>query len=118
LAKFSIANNNLHGPMPSGTQLQSFDAFAYEGNHGLCGPPLPHECAHIVSNNRDIRDEDNGYRIPWFPIIVVLGFIIGFCGVCGPLVISYEWRVAYFQFIDHVTYKCIILFFKIAYWSL
>jgi len=118
LAKFSIANNNLHGPIPSGTQLQSFDAFAYEGNHGLCGPPLPHECAHIVSNNRDIRDEDNGYRIPWFPIIVVLGFIIGFWGVCGPLVISYKWRVAYFHFIDREKDRFIIFFFKIAHWSL
>jgi Leucine-rich repeat (LRR) protein len=115
---FSVANNNLHGPIPLGTQLQSFDASAYKGNPGLCGLPLPHECAHIVNNNRDIRDEDNGHRIPWFPITVVLGFITGFWGVCGPLVISYKWRVAYFRFMDHVKDKCIILFFKIAYWSL
>jgi Leucine-rich repeat (LRR) protein len=112
LSKFSVANNNLHGPIPSGTQLQSFDASAYEGNPGLCGPPLPHECAHIVSN------KDNGHRIPWFPITVVLGFITGFWGVCGPLVVSYKWRVAYFQFMDHVKDRCTIFFFKIAYWSL
>jgi Leucine-rich repeat (LRR) protein len=118
LHRFSVANNNLHGPIPSGTQLQSFDASAYEGNPGLCGPPFPHECAHIVNNNRDIRDEDNGHRIPWFPITVVLGFITGFWGVCAPLVISYKWRVAYFRFMDHLKDKCIILFFKIAYWSL
>jgi hypothetical protein len=118
LSHFSVANNNLHGPIPSGTQLQSFDASAYEGNLGLCGPPLPHECAHIVSNNRDIGDEDNGPRIPWFQVTVVLGFITGFWGVCGPLVISYKWRVAYFQFMDHVKDRCIIFFFKIAYWSL
>ena len=48
---FSVANNNLHGPIPFGTQLQSFDASTYEGNPGLCGPPLPHECAHIGTNN-------------------------------------------------------------------
>jgi Leucine-rich repeat (LRR) protein len=114
---FSVANNNLHGPIPSGTQLQSFDASAYEGNPGLCGPPLLHECAHIVSNKGDIRDEDNGHKIPWFPIIVVLGFITGFWGVCGPLVLSYKWRVAYFQFMDDVKGRCIIYFFKIAYWS-
>jgi hypothetical protein len=107
----------LHGPIPSGTQLQSFDASAYEGNPGLCGPPLPHECAHIVSNKGDIRDEDDGPRIPWFPITVVLGFITGFWGVCGSLVLSYKWRVAYFQFMDNVKDRCIIFFFKIAYWS-
>jgi len=118
LHDFSVANNNLHGPIPSGTQLQSFDVSAYKGNPGLCGLPLPYECAHIVNNNIDIRDEDNGHRIPWFPITVVLGFITGFWGVCGPLVISYKWRVAYFRFMDHVKDNCIILFFKIAYWSL
>jgi len=118
LRDFSVATNDLRGPIPSGTQLQSFDASAYEGNPRLCGLPLPYECAHIVNNNIDIWDGDNGHGIPWFPITVVLGFITGFWGVCGPLVISYKWRVAYFRFMDHVKDKCIILFFKIAYSSL
>jgi Leucine-rich repeat (LRR) protein len=118
LRDFSVATNDLRGPIPSGTQIQSFDASAYEGNPRLCGLPLPYECAHIVNNNIDIWDGDNGHGIPWFPITVVLGFITGFWGVCGPLVISYKWRVAYFRFMDHVKDKCIILFFKIAYSSL
>jgi Leucine-rich repeat (LRR) protein len=115
LSHFSIANNNLHGPIPLGTQLQSFNTFAYEGNLGLCGPPLPNRCAHIDSNNGDTWDKDNGNKIPWFPITVALGFITGFLGVCGPLLFSYKWRVAYFQFIDHVKGKCIVFFFKIVY---
>jgi Leucine-rich repeat (LRR) protein len=117
LSKFNVANNNLHGPIPSGTQLQSFNASAYENNPGLCGPPLPHECAHIVSNNKDFHDDDNGHRIPWFHVTVVLGFITGFWGVCGPLLFSYKWRVAYFEFLGSIKDRCIILFFKIAYWS-
>ncbi|GLT72197.1 hypothetical protein SLA2020_441510 [Shorea laevis] len=96
LNAFSVTNNNLHGPIPSGTQLQSFDASTYEGNLGLCGPPLARKCANIVSNNRDIRDEDDGPRIPWFSITIVLGFVTGFWKVCGPLLFSYKWRVAYF----------------------
>ncbi|XP_059430149.1 receptor-like protein 2 [Corylus avellana] len=116
LSHFSVANNNLHGPIPSGTQLQSFNTSAYEGNLELCGPPLPHECAHIVSNNKGIEDEDNRPRIPWFKVIVVLGFITGFWGVCGPLLYSYKWRVAYFQFMDNIKDRCIILFLKIADW--
>jgi Leucine-rich repeat (LRR) protein len=108
LSEFSVANNNLHGPIPSGTQLQSFDASAYEGNPGLCGPPLPHECAHIVGNDRDIGSEDNEPRIPWFPITVVLGFLTGFWGVCGPLIFSYKWRVSYFHFLDNLKNKCVI----------
>jgi len=41
LSEFSVANNNLYGSILLGTQLQSFDVSAYEGNPGLCGPPLP-----------------------------------------------------------------------------
>jgi hypothetical protein len=118
LSQFSVANNNLHGPIPTGTQLQSFDAFAYEGNPGLYGLPLPHECSHIVSNNKDFHDDNNGHRIPLFHITVVLGFITGFWGVCGPLVISYKWRVAYFQFMDRVKDRFIIFFFKVVKWPL
>ncbi|XP_062172456.1 receptor-like protein 3 [Alnus glutinosa] len=103
LSHFNVAYNNLHGPIPSGTQLQSFDASAYEGNPGLCGVPLL-ECAHIVSSNggKDIQNEEDRLGLPWFPICVVLGFITGFWGVCGPLIFSYKWRVAYFQFFDNV----------------
>ncbi|XP_059430118.1 receptor-like protein 2 [Corylus avellana] len=102
LTECQLTDNNLHGPIPLGTQLQSFDASAYEGNPGLCGPPLPHDCDHIVSNKEDIQDEDDGPKIPWFPINVVLGFITGFWGVCGSLFLNYKWRVAYFQFMDNL----------------
>ncbi|KAB1226944.1 Receptor-like protein 2 [Morella rubra] len=53
LNNFSVANNKLYGAIPSGTQLQTFDASAYEGNPGLCGPPLLNECAHISGNKGD-----------------------------------------------------------------
>jgi len=105
LSQFSVASNNLHGPIPLGTQLLSFGATAYEGNPGLCGPPLPNGCADIVSSNVDkdhVQDDEDWLGMPWFPVSVVLGFIIGFWGVLGPLLFSYNWRVAYFQFLDNV----------------
>jgi len=105
LSLFSVANNNLHGPIPLATQLQSFDASAYEGNPGLCGPPLPNGCADIViSSNvdKDVQDDEDWLGMPWFPVSVVFGFITGFWGVLGPLFFSYNWRVAYFQFLDNV----------------
>ncbi|XP_040994388.1 receptor-like protein 2 [Juglans microcarpa x Juglans regia] len=70
----------------SGTQLQSFDASAYEGNYGLCGAPLS-ECGHVTNGNstdKHIQDEEDGHTIPWFHITVVVGFITGF------------WAVSYF----------------------
>ncbi|KAB1226913.1 Tyrosine-sulfated glycopeptide receptor 1 [Morella rubra] len=104
LNKFRIASNKLYGPIPLGTQLQSFDASDYEGNSGLCGPPLPNICPHITGNkgDKDIHDEENGHVVPWLHISVVLGFITGFWGVCGPLAVNNRWRFAYFRFMDDI----------------
>ncbi|KAB1221243.1 Tyrosine-sulfated glycopeptide receptor 1 [Morella rubra] len=108
LSEFEVANNNLYGPIPAGTQLQSFGAAAYEGNPGLCGAPLPNKCSHTntVESNVDKDNQDHekpGHdRIPWFPITVVLGFITGFWGVCGSLVLNRNWRNAYFRFLENL----------------
>ncbi|XP_050112070.1 receptor-like protein 3 [Malus sylvestris] len=106
LASLSVAYNNLQGRVPSGTQLQGFDATAYEGNSGLCGSPLPNKCQQMnTSDNatKNMEDKhDNGSEIPWLHISVALGFIVGFWGVCGPLVFSTSWRYAYFQFLSNV----------------
>ncbi|KAG2720896.1 hypothetical protein I3760_02G055400 [Carya illinoinensis] len=107
LSWLSVANNNLNGMIPSGTQLQSFDPSAYEGNHGLCGKPLPLECANIVSQNRDkeIQEEKHGLGNLGFHVSLVLGFITGFWSVYGPLFFNKYWRVAYFQFLDGLKYS-------------
>ncbi|CAN6552800.1 unnamed protein product [Malus baccata var. baccata] len=93
LSNFSVAYNNLHGQIPLGTQLQSFDATAFEGNPGLCGSPLPNQCqkkspgdSDTTKDQEDVHDSGNG--IPWLQISVSLGFIVGFWGVCGPLALS------------------------------
>ncbi|RXH85326.1 hypothetical protein DVH24_042094 [Malus domestica] len=41
-------------------------------------------------NNQDADDQD-GNQIPWFRIFIVLGFIVGFWGVCGPLMVKKTW---------------------------
>ncbi|XP_018834512.2 tyrosine-sulfated glycopeptide receptor 1-like [Juglans regia] len=106
LSFLSVANNKLHGAIPLGTQLQSFDASAYEGNPGLCGVPLQKECGRPTIGNKD-KDthevkKDIGVTVPWFHVIVGLGFITGFWGVCGPLALSHSWRVAYFGFLNNL----------------
>ncbi|XP_054820659.1 receptor-like protein 7 [Prosopis cineraria] len=41
----NLSYNHLTGPIPLGTQIQSFEADSFEGNYeGLCGPPLTHNC--------------------------------------------------------------------------
>ncbi|VVA23260.1 PREDICTED: receptor [Prunus dulcis] len=92
LKSFNVSYNNLEGPIPRSTQLQSFNASVFEGNPKLCGAPLPNECRSINGDggdNKNHQDEDqNGHQIPWFYISVLLGFIIGFWGVFGPLMVK------------------------------
>ncbi|CAN6560942.1 unnamed protein product [Malus baccata var. baccata] len=105
LRVFNVSYNDLQGQIPTGTQLQSFNASAFEGNPRLCGAPLPNECREIDvdSKNNVDQDVDNEHdELPWFYIFAVLGFIVGFWGVCGSLALKKTWRYAYFCFLDDV----------------
>ena len=108
LSVLDLSNNNLSGKIPSGTQLQSFSASTYQGNPRLCGPPLLKKClgdetreaSFVGPSNRDnIQDDANKI---WFSGSIVLGFIIGFWGVCGTLLFNSSWRYAYFQFLNKI----------------
>ncbi|XP_074284146.1 receptor-like protein EIX2 [Silene latifolia] len=112
LGIMNVSNNNLSGEIPVSTQLQSFDASSYAGNAGLCGAPLPSCSKDQAPSNvpkGDItsvrnKDDDFGFFLGLY-ISVVLGFIVGFWGVCGTLVIKTSWRYAYFRFLDNIKDK-------------
>ncbi|XP_021726834.1 LRR receptor-like serine/threonine-protein kinase FLS2 [Chenopodium quinoa] len=105
LAILDLSNNKLGGRIPIGTQLQSFNASAYMGNPGLCGDPLP-KCPGDVPPDSamdvDVTQHESSDIFPGLYISVVLGFIVGFWGVCGTLVIKTSWRHAYFRFFDNM----------------
>ncbi|CAH1452787.1 unnamed protein product [Lactuca virosa] len=96
-----VSYNNLSGRIPSSTQLQSFDPSRYEGNLGLCGPPLTKKCT---------RDEESGIQHSigesegegideldvWFYIGEAIGFTVGFWIACGALLLNRRGRYAFF----------------------
>ncbi|KAK9929493.1 hypothetical protein M0R45_026589 [Rubus argutus] len=108
LSRFDVSYNNLQGPIPSSTQLQSFDASAFEGNPKLCGAPLPNECQTTADS--DAADKNNQdadmmeHQIPWFYFSVSLGFIVGFWGVCGPVLLMNKWK-----YLDNVAERIRII---------
>ncbi|CAL0299092.1 unnamed protein product [Lupinus luteus] len=103
-----LSFNNLSGKIPSSTQLGTLDAYTYTGNPGLCGPPLLKDCPEdsINTHKNDVEgdddDDDDGFISYGFYISIGLGFIIGFWGVCGTLVLKTSWRYAYFQFFNNI----------------
>ncbi|KAJ9678535.1 hypothetical protein PVL29_020658 [Vitis rotundifolia] len=107
LSTLNLSNNNLSGKIPRGTQLQSFDTSSYEGNPTLCGPPLLKKCPgdkakgapNAYSYEDDIQQNGNDM---WFYVSIALGFIVGFWGVCGTLLLNNSWRYAYFRFLNKI----------------
>ncbi|KAE9598491.1 putative leucine-rich repeat domain, L domain-containing protein [Lupinus albus] len=93
LSYMRLSFNNLSGKIPISTQLQTFDAYAYIGNPELCGPPLSNDCPEDSDNAHRNEaevddDDDDGFISFGFYIILRLGFIIRFLGVCGTLVLN------------------------------
>ncbi|XP_073020354.1 receptor-like protein EIX1 [Primulina eburnea] len=107
LAFLDLSNNNFSGKIPSGTQLQGFNASLYAGNIGLCGPPLP-MCPEdypdpLSGHNSEENDDDafmNQSFLKEFYITIVLGFIVGFWGIIGTLLLCKP--CAYFSFFDRI----------------
>ncbi|KAF3950854.1 hypothetical protein CMV_023446 [Castanea mollissima] len=80
---------------------------SYVGNK-LCGPPLTVNCTTngVKPNNENMSSkETGGLEVDWFYVSMALGFVVGFWSVCGPLLLNKQWRIMYFQFLDHMWYK-------------
>ncbi|CAI9767873.1 unnamed protein product [Fraxinus pennsylvanica] len=108
LSVLNLSYNNLTGKIPLGTQLQSFNSYAFVGNTQLCGKPLV-ECPRDISNDSttdrgegNIFEEDEGFITLDFYICMAFGFFTGFCGVVMTLVLNRSWRDSYFNLWNNI----------------
>ncbi|KAK8650815.1 hypothetical protein V6N13_140439 [Hibiscus sabdariffa] len=107
LSDLNLSNNNLSGKIPTGTQLQSFNATSYSENPGLCGAPLrkcpgdetpkPPNTGNTESNT---GSDEEWFEPLWFFTGMTAGFLIGFWGIFGSLLINRSWRHMYFQMVN------------------
>ncbi|KAJ8452755.1 hypothetical protein Cgig2_005091 [Carnegiea gigantea] len=101
LGVLDLSNNNLSGEIPSGTQLRGFDPSTYVGNPELYGRPLPRKCSRgqtpvdspTEKSFEQKDDDDDSDVFPWLYISIVLGFVTGFWGICGTLMLGYRSRL-------------------------
>jgi EIX receptor 1/2 len=107
LSYLNLSNNNLSGRVPTGTQLQGFNASSYAGNRDLCGWPLQKKCLEDEATQDSKigsthQEQENSHERLWFYTSIAVGFVVGFWGVCGTLVLKSSWRHAYFQFLERI----------------
>jgi len=103
-----VSHNQLSGEIPTSTQLQSFNASSYEDNLDLCGPPLVKLC--VVGKpphgpKVEVQDDEDLFLNHGFYISLTFGFVIGFWGVFGSILIKRSWRHAYFKFMNNLVDK-------------
>ncbi|XP_048424018.1 receptor-like protein EIX2 [Pyrus x bretschneideri] len=108
LSHLDLSYNNLVGRIPTGNQLQTLNfSSIYVGNQWLCGVPLSTKCPEddtFIAKDAKEENEDGKDKL-WLYVSVVFGFIVGFWGVCGTLILKTSWRYAYFQFFDDIKDK-------------
>ncbi|KAM0031124.1 putative leucine-rich repeat-containing, plant-type, leucine-rich repeat domain superfamily [Helianthus debilis subsp. tardiflorus] len=105
LSYLNLSFNDLFGRVPAGNQLQTLDdPTIYEGNNGLCGPPVLRSC-----NEDDVRDNHVGKNEGqddtqdlWFYTGMGPGFFVGFVGLLGSLHFITRWRLVYFGTLENV----------------
>ncbi|KAF5207727.1 hypothetical protein FRX31_002687 [Thalictrum thalictroides] len=83
-------------------------------NPQLCGPPILIECSSETTTPEVpvyVGDHEKGDAIPdvlWITIGVVIGFIVGFWGVCGTLLLKKTQRHAYFRYFDEMKERLFV----------
>ncbi|XP_029120177.2 receptor-like protein EIX1 [Elaeis guineensis] len=103
LSNLNLSYNNLSGRIPSGNQFLTFnDPSIYIGNHYLCGQPLP-ECPISASAHQEEEEVDeDDYETIWIYGSSALGFVIGFWGFVGMMLVKKDVRIAYLRFLDRI----------------
>ncbi|KAI5312101.1 hypothetical protein L3X38_041274 [Prunus dulcis] len=112
LSFFNVSYNNLEGQYQQVLSSKASMPLHLRGTRNFVVPPHPNGClgtSGIDAGNKNNQDVDNGHEIPWFYISLALGFIVGFWGVCGPLMFKKRWGCAYFQFLDNVQDRLYVM---------
>jgi len=108
----NLSFNHLVGRIPLGTQIQTFDADSFEGNEGLCGPPMTNNCSDdgrqgLPPPASESSHSRNDSFIDWDFLSLELGFIFGFGIFILPLICRKKWRLWYSKHVDRMLYRII-----------
>ncbi|XVE52833.1 hypothetical protein DITRI_Ditri02bG0155900 [Diplodiscus trichospermus] len=79
LSFFNVSYNQLVGPIPRGKQFNTFESGSYEGNEGLCGPPLSKVCrSNEPQKPPPLMDFNDDSKLEFGWKVVLIGYGFGF----------------------------------------
>ena len=120
LSYLDLSDNNLTGRIPPGSQLDTLYAqepSMYNGNSGLCGPPLPNSCPGKNSATQDDpKMNEHSFEPLTFSFGLALGSILGLWVVFCVMLFKKAWRIAYFRVVDK-TYGQMYVFAVLTWQS-
>ncbi|KAJ6778095.1 RECEPTOR-LIKE PROTEIN 12 [Salix koriyanagi] len=96
--------NRLVGRIPTGSQMQTFPSDSFEGNPGLCGPPLNLVCSN-TSGSTFKRRSNQRKEFDWNFFSAELGSIFGLGIIILPLMFCKRWRTWYYTHVDRVIFR-------------
>ncbi|XP_054816979.1 receptor-like protein EIX2 [Prosopis cineraria] len=107
LTRLNLSYNNFSGPIPEENQFLALeDPSIYIGNQYLCGEPVLKKCSRDDNNEAPIyegKDDDNKKEKILFYFVVTLGFMTGFWGAIGVLVVNKRLRYVCFRYVEKIA---------------
>ncbi|XP_031277405.1 receptor-like protein 33 [Pistacia vera] len=107
LSVLNLSHNQLVGLIPQGNQFNTFSSDSYEGNLGLCGPPLT-ECSDPSYPPHIEDDTDSNKDFGWKVVLMGYGCGTGFGLIIGCLVFTTgkpQWLVNVVEGNSHKTVR-------------
>ncbi|GJN25355.1 hypothetical protein PR202_gb13174 [Eleusine coracana subsp. coracana] len=104
LSYMDVSYNNLTGPIPPGRQLDTLyteNPSMYDGNNGLCGPPLQVNCSGSIEpgyGKQSASEKDSESTFFYFGLCS--GFTVGLWVVMCALLFKKTWRICYYHIFD------------------
>jgi len=78
LSILNLSNNQLVGQIPQSHQFTTFQNSSFDGNVGLCGPPLSKKCGPSdIPSETHLKNSSHGVDVVLF-LFAGVGFGVGF----------------------------------------
>ncbi|KAI3963812.1 hypothetical protein MKX01_017050 [Papaver californicum] len=103
LSVLNLSFNKLVARIPTVPQFQNLESSSFEGNEGLCGPPLSDNCVNVPDLAQKSSSSKDG--VDWQFILTGLGFGAGVGMILGPLLFWKTGRQSYSEHLNGILSK-------------